>query len=147
MLSNVNGSNWLVGKVVCSHTWTFEDFQISTPGVQTMLDTTPVTQFWSDYASNTIQNTTTPNYMYDCRWNRQRNNVFAAVKILHKQETINLSIVTIIMSQIPKAKSSIPKPSLSQVATATGSQLDLLAGKNSSDRGLSRSVWINIMNI
>ena len=34
------------------------------------------------------------------------------------------------MSQIPKAKSSLPKPSLAQVATATGSQLDLLAGKN-----------------
>ena len=34
------------------------------------------------------------------------------------------------MSQIPKAKSSLPKPSLAQVATATGSQLDLLAGRN-----------------
>ena len=33
------------------------------------------------------------------------------------------------MSQIPKAKSSLPKPSLAQVATATGSQLDLLAGR------------------
>ena len=43
-----------------------------------------------------------------------------------------------IMSQIPKVKSSIPKPSLSQVATATGSQLDLLAGKNNPDRSLSR---------
>jgi len=33
------------------------------------------------------------------------------------------------MSQIPKAKTSIPKPSLSQIATATGSQLDLYAGR------------------
>ena len=41
------------------------------------------------------------------------------------------------MSQIPKAKSSLPKPSLAQVATATGSQLDLLAGKT--DQSVSRS--------
>ena len=34
------------------------------------------------------------------------------------------------MSQIPKAKSNLPKPSLAQVATATGSQLDLLAGRS-----------------
>jgi len=34
------------------------------------------------------------------------------------------------MSQIPKAKTSLPKPSLSQIATATGSQLDLYAGRS-----------------
>lgn len=33
------------------------------------------------------------------------------------------------MSQIPKVKTSLPKPSLSQIATATGSQLDLYAGR------------------
>ena len=42
------------------------------------------------------------------------------------------------MSQIPKAKSSLPKPSLAQVATATGSQLDLLAGKT--EQNTARSV-------
>ena len=33
------------------------------------------------------------------------------------------------MSKLPVSKMPGPKPSLSQIATATGSQLDLLAGK------------------